>query len=99
MRLLVLIIILALAGALNTAFAADDFGQPFANQAPSALSDVTPSQDVVNPWDVEPAAGGESNEAAQEQRAVDLPASDDALMQLKELESNHSNIIVDDLSP
>ena len=93
MRVFILILVLALAGVVNVAFAADDFGSPFTNQVPSALSD-TPYVEGSDPWDVEPAAGDEVTED------LDLPATEDtAIMQLKALEKEHSNIIVDDLSP
>ena len=95
MRVFFLILVLALAGMVNKAFAADDFGSPFANQAPSALSDA-PFVQETSPWDVEPAAG---EEAADAETSFDLPASDEAVEQLKALENEHSNIIVDDLSP
>ena len=95
MRVFILILVLAFAGVINAAFATDDFGSPFANEAPSALSDA-PYTAEQSPWDVEPAAG---DEAEATETDLDLPASDDALEQLKALEKEHSNIIVDDLSP
>lgn len=94
MRVFILILVLALAGVVNAAFAADDFGAPFANQAPSALSDA-PYVEGNNPWDIEPAAGEDLTE-----EQLDLPMSeDDAMDALKALENEHSNIIIDDLSP
>ncbi|MCB1532111.1 MAG: hypothetical protein KDJ35_04485 [Alphaproteobacteria bacterium] len=101
MRVFVLIVVLTLAGVINVAFAADDFGQPFANQAPAALSDGPVAQEETAPWAIEPAAGDEAagEVDAPAQNAMDLPASDDAVIQLKELEKNNSNIIIDDLSP
>lgn len=78
--------------------AADDFGTPFANQTPAALSD-DPYVEPQNPWDVEPAAGAEEDTTDVAPTQMDLPASDDAIEQLKTLDAEHSNIIVDDLSP
>lgn len=94
MRIFVLILILAFAGIINAAFAMDDFGSPFANETPFALSDAPYTQDE-KPWDVEPAAGDEETVETE----IDLPVSEDAIMQLKALQKEHSNIIVDDLSP
>lgn len=96
MRLFLLILILAAGGIVGKAFAADDFGSPFANQAPSALSD-TAGDATANPWEIEPAAGEETETPSE---ILDLPMNkEEAIEQLKALEEENPNLIVDDLSP
>ena len=58
MRVLFLASVAVLALTMNNANAADDFGAPFANETPSALSDA-PYVETQNPWDIAPAAGEE----------------------------------------
>lgn len=95
MRVFLLIAVLALASNMNFAFAADEFGSSFVNETPSALSD-RPYVEIQNPWDIQPAAGEE--EPTEE--TLDVPMSkEDATKQLKALQNEHPNLLVEDVSP
>lgn len=79
--------------------AADDFGQPFTDTSPAALSEA-PYEADVKPWDVEPAAGAEyiDNESAENEQALDLPVSETGLAPMEQPQALEKEI-ADDLSP
>lgn len=75
MRFALFVLIAGFVVPAHMAQAADEFGTPFVNEAPSALSDK-PYVEEEAPWDVEPAAGGETEPS---QPGLDLPQSDESL--------------------